>query len=338
MDDAVEIINNVLTFKADKRSCALATVVNTWGSAPRRSGAMMCIDADMAFMGSVSGGCVESAVIEQALGVIQSNQPQLLEFGVSDEQAFEVGLACGGNIEIYVQAISEKHIDALEKLISLNRLDKAAVLMFDLGRGTDINVIERDQLNTVQGFDDVEIEGIQQAIRRDKTLIFEHQQSRCFVQPFNPPLNLFIVGAVHIAQQLAPIASQLGFSVNVIDPRTAFANQARFPKSNLITQWPTKVFEDLKLTHRSAVIALTHDPKFDDPALMGALESDAFYIGALGSRKTHAKRIERLAQAGFESKQTKRIHGPVGLDINATNPDEIAVSIAAQLVQALRSE
>jgi len=176
----------------------------------------------------------------------------------------------------------------------------------------------------------------EQALRSDRNVLIESDQGNVFIQAYNPPLRVIIVGAVHIAQFTAPIATQLDYEVTIIDARRAFANAQRFPNVHVINEWPDRAMPKLGLDHRTAVVALTHDPKLDDPALSMALRSDAFYIGALGSRKTHAARLERLRQHGFNDAELRRIRGPIGLDIGATSPGEIAISIIAEITQTLR--
>jgi len=179
---------------------------------------------------------------------------------------------------------------------------------------------------------------IDTALRDDRNLTFEGPDGPVFIEVFNPKLRCFIVGAVHIAQPLAQMAAMAGYAVTIVDPRSAFASEARFPGVTLSTEWPDEAFETLKPDRRTAVVTLTHDPKIDDPALVAALRSDAFYIGALGSRKTHAARCGRLTEAGFGEPDLTRIHGPVGLDIGALSPAEIAVSILAQITAVLRAD
>ena len=336
MDDSISIIKLALDWKSAGRNVALATVIKTWGSAPRRMGSIMCIDADMQFEGSVSGGCVETAVIDQAMETIKTGRAQLLEFGVSNNQAWEVGLACGGNIEVFVQPILDQELIELSNLIDLNLENTPALLLNKLDQESQFNVVATDQIDNHEVLSDSHNEVARSSIRQDRPHVIEVDACRYFIQPFNPDLNVYIVGAVHITQQLVPIIELLDFNIHVIDPRSAFANEQRFPNVNLVTQWPNEFFVGSILNHRSAVITLTHDPKFDDPALNAALNSDAFYIGALGSRKTHAGRIERLQIEGFNEKQLSRIHAPIGVDIKASNPTEIALSIAAELVLELR--
>lgn len=176
----------------------------------------------------------------------------------------------------------------------------------------------------------------EQALRSDRNVLIESDQGNVFIQVYNPPLRVIIVGAVHIAQFTAPIATQLDYEVTIIDARRAFANAQRFPNVHVINEWPDRAMPKLGLDHRTAIVALTHDPKLDDPALSMALRSDAFYIGALGSRKTHAARLERLRQHGFNDTELRRIRGPIGLDIGAASPGEIAISIIAEITQTLR--
>ncbi len=336
MDDTVTILETLLEWYSQGEGVALATVIKTWGSAPRRAGSTMCINSKMEFQGSVSGGCVETAVIEQALTVINSGQNQLLEFGVSSERAWEVGLACGGTIEVYLQAITGQQAEQLSALIELKAENESAIVIVELGKKTHYEVLLASQIHCCKLHDQGVAEVLNKSLRQDRAIVLEKNHNRYFIQPFNPQLTGYIIGAVHITQQLVPILTPLGFKVSVVDPRTAFATKARFPDVEIITNWPQEVFPKLNLNHRTAVIALTHDPKFDDHALIAALHSDAFYIGALGSRKTHARRLERLTGHGFDEKQLSRIHAPIGIDINASNPVEIAVSIAAELVQQLR--
>ncbi len=304
------------------RGAALATVIETWGSAPRRVGAQLAISGDGEMQGSVSGGCVEGAVVVEALEALEDGTSRVLEYGVSDGDAFAVGLACGGKIRVLVEPIGEKGMpfDILAELVKA-RADRQpvgyAVSLGDGGRGARL---VRD------GYDN--------RFRMDRSGVEEDGDT--FVAIHNPPLRLILVGAVHIAQALVPMAQIAGFDPIVIDPREAFGSQARFPGARVINDWPDAALKDVGVDTRSAVVLLTHDPKLDDPALHIALRSGAFYIGALGSKRTHAARVSRLEDAGFSEADIARIAGPVGLDIGAAGPPEIAVSILAQMVQSLR--
>jgi len=306
------------------RRVALATVVATWGSAPRQVGAQLVIDADGAFEGSVSGGCVEGAVVLEAGEAIATGTCRLLEFGVSDEDAFAAGLACGGTIQVLLEPIAagqgwSRHL--LDDLLAKRAARQAVAVSVDL-------TTWHRRLITAQDADD----GMRDRFRADQSGI----EDGSFVAIHNPPLRLVVVGAVHIAQALVPMARLAGYDVILCDPRGAFAASARFPGTDVLQEWPDEVVAAQKLDARAALVTLAHDPKIDDPAIMAALTSDAFYIGCLGSKRTHAKRLDRLRAAGATAAQLARIHGPAGLDIGARGPAEIAVSVLAQLTQILR--
>ena len=302
------------------RGAALATVVETWGSAPRRVGAQLAIAADGEMQGSVSGGGVEGAVVVEALEAIEDGAPRLLEYGVSDGDAFAVGLACGGKIRVLVEPVGEKAMpfDVLGDLVRARAARQPVAYQVPLSGGVG---------RLVTG-------GYADRFRMDRSGVEEDGDT--FVAIHNPPLRLVIVGAVHIAQALVPMAQVAGFDAVVIDPREAFGSQARFPDAQVINDWPDAAMDTVGVDTRSAVVLLTHDPKLDDPALHIALRSDAFYIGALGSKRTHASRVARLEEASFTAADIARINGPVGLDIGAASPPEIAVSILSQMIQALR--
>jgi len=225
----------------------------------------------------------------------------------------------------------------LERALSASRAGRAAVLATHLKSGRQ-SLLEASEVLGNLVLDATALAAIRQAVSEDRSTTIDTADGPVFVEVFNPRLRCIIVGAVHIAQPLARMASIAGYLVTVVDPRTAFASDERFPDVTLSTEWPDDALMALKLNRRTAVITLTHDPKLDDPALASALRSDAFYIGALGSKKTHAARLKRLQAQGFSEAELGRIHGPVGLDINAISPAEIAVSIMAQVTQVLRTE
>ena len=303
MDETGLLLAKATDWRAAGHGLALATVVKAWGSAPRRPGAMLLVRDDGLFEGSVSGGCVEGAVIEAARARIAAGGGELLTFGVASETAWEVGLACGGEISIFVQAVDDSGFPpALLARIAAARAAGAAISIgFDFAAG-----------RAAEGG------GGDWTLRID------------------PPLRLMLVGAVHISQALAPMAASLGHRVLIVDPRGAFAAGPRFAGFEVDGRWPDEALADWKPDGASAVVTLTHDPKLDDVALAAALRSDTYYIAALGSRKTHAARLDRLGSAGFGAADLARIHGPAGLDIGAANPAEIALSVAAQMVAAWR--
>jgi len=224
----------------------------------------------------------------------------------------------------------------LDRLLADRAAKRPAAVVTDLADGRQAIVREGD----VEGelaLDDAVLTEVRLALRRDDSDILEAAGRRYFVQVHNPPPRLFLVGAVHIAQALAPMAALAGYGVSVIDPRRSFATDARFPGLALSHDWPDEAMAVLGLDSRTAVVTLTHDPKLDDPALASALRSPAFYIGALGSKRTHAGRLARLAKDGFSPADLARIHGPVGLAIGALSPAEIAVSILAQMTAVRRA-
>jgi xanthine dehydrogenase accessory factor len=308
-----------LAWHRDGQRAALATVMQTWGSAPRRAGAQLVVSGTGDMMGSVSGGCVEGAVVVEALEALEDGAPRLLEYGVSDDDAFAVGLACGGTIKVLVEPIgAAMPVEMLAELVDARASRTPAAYV------VDVETWNRR----------LDKSGHTARFAADRSGVEE--DGRTFVAIHNPPLRLAIVGAVHIAQALVPMARIAGYDPVVIDPRAAFGSEARFPGERLISDWPDEALAEVGLDTRTALVLLTHDPKLDDPALHIALNSDTFYIGALGSTRTHAKRVARLQEAGFSADQIARIKGPVGLDIGAASPPEIAVSILAQMVQTLR--
>jgi len=224
----------------------------------------------------------------------------------------------------------------LDRLLADRAAKRSVALVTDLVDGRQAIVREGDAEGEF-ALDAAALAEVRQYLRRDDSDILEAAGRRLFVQVHNPPPRLFLVGAVHIAQALAPMAALAGYGVSVIDPRRSFATDARFPGLALSHDWPDEAMATLGLDARTAVVTLTHDPKLDDPALAAALRSPAFYIGALGSKRTHAARLSRLAAAGFSPADLARIHGPVGLSIGALSPAEIAVSVLAQITAVRRS-
>jgi xanthine dehydrogenase accessory factor len=314
-----------------KRKVALATVTRTWGSAPRPAGSQMAVRDDGAFSGSVSGGCVEGSVIAEAEAALSDGKARNLKFGVSNEDAWAVGLACGGTIEIHVAPVLAAPQRVVIAALKKARDEKRAVaLASDLVTGESRVLYPGDPGGGALQ------EAARQQARRDESGTVEADGKSWFLTVFNPPLDLAIIGAVHIAQPLSRIASLADYAVRIIDPRTAFATEERFPGAALSHKWPDEALVKAPLTARSAIVALTHDPKLDDPALIAALKSPAFYIGALGSRTTHARRLERLTAQGFSDAELARIHGPIGLDIGARSPAEIAVAILGEMTAQLR--
>ena len=283
---------------------AIATVVSTWGSAPRPRGSHMLVHADGRFEGSVSGGCVESDILATAAEVIAGAPPVVKRYGVEDASAWEVGLPCGGEIAVMVQPVSAEGFDPelFDRIEEARAGGQALPVTTDLATGhSDLRPVETGEV---------------------------------FVNRYDPPRRLLIVGAVQIAQALAGLARELGIATVVIDPRARFLTEERFPGVTLDDRWPDEAIAALKPGPATAVVTLSHDTKIDDPALIAALNSNAAYVGALGSKRSHAARRERLAEAGLSAEAIDRVEGPVGIDIGAIGPSEIALSIAAAMVAA----
>jgi xanthine dehydrogenase accessory factor len=286
-----EILERAAAWSRAGQRVALATVVETWGSSPRPAGSQLAVSERGEMAGSVSGGCVESAVVHEATEVLRSGTPRTIEYGVTAGRAWEVGLPCGGRVRVHVEPAAPEHLQrVLSALASRERVER----VLDLGGGEQFRLV------------------------------------------LDPPVRLVIVGAVHLAQPLVRMARVAGYDVVVVDPRAAFATGDRFPEATLDPRWPADALGDLHLDARTALVALSHDRRFDDPALEAALRSDAFYVGALGSRRTQAALRDRLREAGLSEPQIARLHGPVGLDLGAATPAEIAVEILAELVAAWR--
>lgn len=307
------------------KGAALATVIETWGSAPRQAGSQLAISGAGEMTGSVSGGCVEGAVITEALEALQDRKSRVLTFGVSDETAFAAGLACGGTIRVLVEPVGEG-VEALSEAM-LAQLTEARAASRALAVVTTPASWDRHLVAPGQD------PAADARFRSDRSGMEEDGR---FIAIHNPPLRLIVIGAVHIAQPLLAIARTCGYAPTLIDPRAAFGSADRFPGETILDDWPDEALAALKPDARTAIVTLTHDPKLDDPAIRFALTSPAFYLGCLGSTRTHAKRVERLAEAGFTPDQIAKIHAPVGLDIGAKTPAEIAVSVMAQITQALR--
>ena len=333
-----EIVDDVSAWLTDGRDkIVTATVLKTWGSAPRRPGAKMAIDGDGHLTGSVSGGCVEGAVIEAARQTLETGEVQLLHFGVADETAWSVGLACGGSIDIFVENLDLHSFEKVQRLISEERSGSVTTIVRGpvgiLGQKAVVDATGEAASDMAPDLEERVIEAATAA--KQANMIALDAETTIFVDLIQPSPTLVAVGGGEIALSLTKMARLLGYNTVVIDPRRVFASEDRFPHvDQLIQKWPRSAFAGIELTPDTAVALLTHDPKIDDPSLKILLDRDVFYIGALGSRKTHARRSKRLAEMGFSKDQIGRICAPIGLDIGAVNPQEIAVAIMAEIVAA----
>ena len=364
-----ELLNKINQLISTNQKFATATVTQTWGSAPRPIGSMMLIAEDGTMSGSVSGGCVEGAVVRLAREVLLENRPKLVSFGVSDDEAWAVGLSCGGSIEVFIEpflAFEEPEMweilrGCLEKnegTILLTNLtdskaehllvlpnskevvaDKANELLLENEASVDNPLIDSDLLmNEILLIrNDFIIKHAFQCYEQRKTKCVEVPTGeKWFAQVFPPKHHLVIIGAAHITVDLVHLAHYFGFETTVIDPRGIFANKTDFPTppNALHVDWPAEILPEIPLNAYTYAVLLTHDPKIDDQALHILLRSKVAYIGALGSKKTHEKRTKRLTEAGFSTEEIGKINAPVGVNIHAKSAREIALSIIGALVKA----
>ncbi len=341
-----EVAADVGRWQKDGEAVALATVVTTWGSAPRGVGSKMALTPSGKIAGSVSGGCVEGAVYSAGVETLESGRAQLLSFGVADETAWEVGLACGGHIDVFVASLDRQ---TFETVSAWEEQDQSGAVISviqgpDSHLGRKILLRRRDEYyGSIDPLLDEAIiargvEAIATGHPARAAVKAEALQLELFIDTVMPQPTLIMVGGAHIAIALATIASVVGYRTIVVDPRRAFGSAERFPHvDRLVQAWPGEAFKELKVTGSTAVAMLSHDPKIDDPALKSVLPSPAFYIGALGSTRTHAKRRKRLLESGMDQELIERIASPIGLDINARTPEEIAVAVMAEIIAARRA-
>ena len=320
---------------------ALATVVDTWGSAPVPVGGQMAIGADGRFEGSVSGGCIEGEVITEAEDILGSGKVKTLEFGVADETAWSVGLPCGGRVKVFVERLEKDKggLALLDKAVEARRSRKGLVLKTRLDDGSR-QVFERTDANVP--------DDIAARFWSGKSSLQEGPDGAVFLHALVPPARILAIGATHITQLLAQFAKIAGYEVIVIDPRTAFATPERFPGVKVMPDWPQDAIPKLGLDPYTALAVLAHVSHIDDEALKVALlagrsgagadapRQDCLYIGALGSQRNHAKRRERLTAAGFTDAELARIKSPIGVQIGAQSPAEIALSVMVEIVLAVR--
>ena len=299
-----EVEQELRTWREAGDPVAIATVVETWGSSPRPLGSKMLVGRSGRMAGSVSNGCIEGAVFEEAQEVLASGRPRLVEYGVADDVAFEVGLACGGHIEVFIQPANEVHDEALQLLAE----ERPFVLTTDLSSGKT------------------------ELFRRMPLTELPARDGDRFEEPFARPAHMIIVGAIHIAIPLHRLAKVMGYRVTVVDARAQFATPERFPEADeLLVRWPDEALAGMTIDRSTALVILTHDPKFDLPALRASLPTSAGYIGAIGSRKTNQNRFDALRAEGFTDEQLARVHGPIGLDLGGRGAEETALGIMAEV-------
>jgi xanthine dehydrogenase accessory factor len=345
-----DILDPITSWWASDDTFGLATVVRTFSSAPREPGAAMAVSASGEVVGSVSGGCVEGAVYELATEVISDGQPVLRRYGISDNDAFAVGLTCGGIIDIFVEPVSQQRFAELNEIgaavrqgrpvavatviegpgiVGARRIiwqDEHATGTLGAGDRLDEAVDDDARGMLAQGVTAVRRYGPDGERRRDELAVF--------VQSFAPAPRMLVFGAIDFAAAVAKAGKFLGYRVTVCDARPVFATASRFPDADeVITDWPHRYLSGTSTDERTVICVLTHDPKFDVPLLEVALRRPAAYIGAMGSRRTHDDRLARLREAGLTEAELARLRSPIGLDLGARTPEETAIAIAAELIQ-----
>jgi xanthine dehydrogenase accessory factor len=331
-----DLLTDYERFSAAGKPFGRAVVTSVWGSAPRPEGSCMLATSDGAIAGSVSGGCVEAATALEIEAAIDRGSPKLVTFGVSDERAWEVGLACGGTIKVFVEPRVRPEV------LEAARGDGGEVLVSvvaGVGLGGSARVLENGQIEgrlpvelPADAVRDAALAALRKEASTSQALETADGAVTLFLEVFPRRPRLVIFGGVQIAVALVPLARALGYHTIVADGREAFLDRERFPEADeLILGWPEDAFARIGIDSACYVCVLTHDPKFDEPALEIALQSPAAYVGAIGSRKTQAARRERLRQSGLTDAQVERLHGPIGLDLGGRQPAEIALAILSEM-------
>ncbi|MEL6534368.1 MAG: XdhC family protein [Bacteroidota bacterium] len=318
---------------------AMATVVRTWRSAPRPVGSALVVNGEGDMIGSVSGGCVEKSVVNRALKVLGGGASELVHYGVSNDDAWEVGLSCGGKVDVFIERFlgsgSEGEQDLWQQLDQDIANNRGVVLAREVGSGERrFALVYADGTTAGDLPSTVKTEAIK-ALEARESQILDGAEGQWFLQAFPEKPQMLLIGSAHITSELIHLASLYGFATHVIDPRDTFATKTDYPTEpdSLTVAWPQEVLPGLALNANTYAVILSHDPKIDDEALKILLREPVGYIGALGSKKTHAKRVARLTEAGFSDEELARIYAPIGLPINARLPQEIALSVMAEIIK-----
>jgi len=328
-----DILDDVERWVSEGTPVATATVLETWGSAPRPAGGKMAVPADGRIAGSVSGGCVENAVVEAARQTLATGIPQRLKFGIADDTAWGVGLACGGSIEVFVECLPAELFGAIREALREERRAAVATVVAGTSDRLGRKVAAFDDGRVLGELDGAAADAARSGLAGGASRRVESGGEEIFVDVLAPSAKLVIVGGVHIAIALVTLSKAVGYRTILVDPREAFGNAGRFPHADqILNAWPDRGLAEAGLHAGTAVAVLTHDPKLDDPAILTALRSPAFYVGALGSRKTQEKRRRRLLEAGATEEELSRLHGPIGLPLGGRSPEEIAMAIMAEVV------
>jgi xanthine dehydrogenase accessory factor len=342
-----ELLEDISRWRTAGKQVALARVVGTDGSGPRDPGAAMAVNEDSEVIGSVSGGCVEGAVLTEGLKVLERGIPKLVTYGIADDDAFAVGLTCGGTIHIFIDDFNSEIDIAIGEALQSGEPAALATVIEGPGAGGKLlvrpeqpsigslghaeldRVVERDALGELEaGRTGTRNYGVHGEARREEGV-------KVFIESFALPPKMVIFGAIDFTAALARLGRVLGYNVTVCDARPVFATKKRFPMANeVVNEWPDRFLAVVgkELGPRDAVCVLTHDPKFDVPAIMAAVQTKAGYIGVMGSRRTHEKRLDRLKEAGLDDDGFGRLMSPIGLDLGGRTPEETAVSICAEII------
>ncbi|MDH5476614.1 MAG: XdhC family protein [Cyclobacteriaceae bacterium] len=333
MKDYFEIIKN---WSEKDSTIALARVIKTWGSSPRPVGSIMLINSEGKMAGSVSGGCVEGAVVKRAQQIIDEKKDEKLSYGISDDDAWSVGLSCGGSIQVFVQSIDFSQ-GVWKKLLINTENNKSSILISSLNDGNNTNTLieENGEIIGDPISDEITLEAKNAYIERtNKTITYG--DNTYFINVFPRKPTLLIIGAAHITVDLVTLGNLFGFETVVIDPRGYFAQNTTFQDapSQLLEKYPSEVLHDFPLDAYTFCAILSHDPKIDDNALEILLPSKVGYIGALGSKKTHEKRTKRLQEKGISMDLINRIKAPIGMNIHAKSAKEIALAVMGQIIAA----
>lgn len=325
-----EVFSIIEDWLSKGKQMAVATVTGTWGSSPRPVGSVLLVSEDGDMAGSVSGGCVENSVVKAALNVLKSGVPKQLHYGISNDEAWEVGLMCGGKLDVFVEPFPAG--ETREQMLTALRENRGGVLLSRMDAESSVQQFfssDPDQWSMLNG------QLAFKAWTERKSQIIETEGANWFARVLPRKHQLFIIGAAHIAVELVQLAKLFDFEAIVIDPRRVFVEKTQFPETphQMIVSWPAEVLPDFELDAYTYAVLLTHDPKIDDQALQLLLKSNIGYIGALGSKRTHEKRVTRLREAGVDEAAIARIHAPVGLNIGAKGAREIALSIIAEMIR-----
>jgi xanthine dehydrogenase accessory factor len=342
-----DVLGSLRSWYAGGRPLALATVVGTSKSAPRAPGAAMAVNADGEVVGSVSGGCVEGAVYDLAQEVLGGEDPVLQTYGYSDTDAFAVGLTCGGSVSVFVQAVDAGSVPQLGEVLTSVDADEPVALATVIDGHGEVGARLAIWPERVAG--SLGAEGLDAAVTDDARGMLEHGTTgqrhygpngerrrddvTVFVEAFAPPPRMLVFGAIDFAAAVARIGKFLGYRVTVCDARAVFATARRFPDADeVVVEWPHRYLARTRVDARTVICVLTHDPKFDVPLLEVALRTPAWYVGAMGSRRTHDDRLQRLTEVGLTAAELARLRSPIGLDLGARTPEETAVAVAAEIV------